>query len=93
MVLYGITLVPLAEELRAADLGLLSPFYVYDAVFGGSALRSAQLLKLLMKRGVDRGYSHELAKYLFILDTPGQEEAEKREFDIKGLTLNFVSGS
>ena len=25
MVLYGITLVPLAEELRAADLGLLPP--------------------------------------------------------------------
>ena len=26
MVLYGITLVPLVEELRAADPGLLSPF-------------------------------------------------------------------
>ena len=30
MVLYGITLVPLAEELRAADSGLLSPFYADD---------------------------------------------------------------
>ena len=36
MVLYGITLVPLAEELSAADPGLLSPFYVDDAVFDGS---------------------------------------------------------
>ena len=36
MVLYGITLVPLAEELRAADPGLLSPFYSADADFGGS---------------------------------------------------------
>ena len=36
MVLYGITLVPLAEELRLADLGLLSPFYANDAVFDGS---------------------------------------------------------
>ena len=41
MVLYGITLVPLTEELRAADPGLLSPFYVDDAEFDGSARRSA----------------------------------------------------
>ena len=56
MVLYGITLVPLAEELRAADPGLLSPFYADNAAFNGSAQRSAQLLKLLMKRGPDQGY-------------------------------------
>ena len=51
MVFYGITLVPLAEDLRSADPGLLSPFYAYDAAFDGSVQRSAQLLKLLMKRG------------------------------------------
>ena len=56
MVLYSITLVPLAEDLRAADPGLLSLFYVEDAVFSRSAQRSAHLLKLLMKRGPDRGY-------------------------------------
>ena len=33
MVLYRITLDPLAEELRAADPGLLSPFYADDAAF------------------------------------------------------------
>ena len=55
MVLYGITLVPLTEELRAAEPGLLSLFYEDDAAFDGSAQRSAQLLKLLMKRGMDQG--------------------------------------
>ena len=35
MVLYGITLVPLAEELRAVDSGLLYPFYEDDAAFDG----------------------------------------------------------
>ena len=50
MVLCGITLIPLVEELRAVDSGLLSPFYVDDAAFDGSARRSAQLLKLLMKK-------------------------------------------
>ena len=48
MVLYGITLAPLTEELRAADPGILSLFYVDNAEFDGSARRSAQLLKLLM---------------------------------------------
>ena len=55
MVLYGINLVRLAEELRAADLGLLSPFYADDAAFDGLVRRIAQLPKLLMKRGTDQG--------------------------------------
>ena len=54
---------------------------------------SAQLLKLLMKRGSDRGYFPDPAKSLFILDIPGQEEATMREFAIKGLISSFVSGS
>ena len=72
MVLYRITLVPLEEELKVADLGLLSPFCADNAAFDGSAQRSAQLLKLLMKRGPDRGYFSKLAKYLFILEKTGQ---------------------
>ena len=61
--------------------------------FDGSLRRSAQLLKLLMKRGTDQGYFTEPAKSLFILDTPGQEEAVKREFVKEGLDLNSISGS
>ena len=93
MVLYGITLVSLAEELRPAVLGLLSPFYADDAAFDSSVRRSAQILKVSMKRGPERGYFPKPAKSLFISDTPGQEEAAKREFAAEGLTLNFVSGS
>ena len=69
MVLYRITLVPLADELCSVDTGLLSPFYVDDAAFNGSARRIAQLLKLLMSRGEAREYFPEPAKSLFILDT------------------------
>ena len=92
MVLYGITLVPLSEELHAADPGILSPFYADDATFDGSAQRSAQLLKQLMKRGPEQGYFPEPAKSFFILDTPGQEGGAKRAFAAEGLVLNFVSG-
>ena len=71
MVLYRITLVPLAEELQAVDPGLLSPFYADDAAFDSLERRSAQLLKLLMKRGPDRRYFPKPAKSLFISDIPG----------------------
>ena len=93
MVLYRITLAPLIEEIRAADPGLLSPFYADDTAFDGSARRITHLLKLLMKRGLDRGYFPEPAKPLFISDTLGQEEAVKREFAKEGLVLNFTRGS
>ena len=48
MVIYGITLVYLAEDLRSSDLGLLSPFYADDLAFDKSERRNVQLLKLLM---------------------------------------------
>ena len=72
MVLYGITLVPLDEELRVSDSGLLSPFYADDAAFDGPAQRISQLLKLLMKRGPDRGYFPDPSKSLFFASScPG----------------------
>ena len=93
MVLYGITLVHLAKDFRAADPGLLSPFYADDAAFDGWAQQSAHLLKLLMERGPDRGYFLEPDKSLFISDTPGQEESARREFSAEELALNCFSGS
>ena len=62
MVLYRITLAPLAEDLRAADPGLHYLFYADDAAFDDSERRSAQLLKMLMKRGPDQGYFPETAE-------------------------------
>ena len=85
MVLYRITLVPLEEELRAADPGLIYPFYADNTTFDGLARRSAQLIKLLIKRGPERGYFPEPAMSLFISDNPGQEEGAKREFAKEGL--------
>ena len=41
MVLYGITLVILTEDLQAVDLDLLALLYADDANFDGSAHQSA----------------------------------------------------
>ena len=56
MVLYGITLVPLAEELIAVDPGFLSPLYADDAAFDSLTQQSSQLLNMLLERELDQGY-------------------------------------
>ena len=55
MVLYGVTLAPLVEDIRAADPTLLSPFYANDAAFHWSARQSSAQLRLVMDRGPNRG--------------------------------------
>ena len=70
MILYGITLVPLTEELRDTDPTLLSPFYADDLDFYGSTRKSMAQLQLLMERGLDRGYLSDPSKSLFIADNP-----------------------
>ena len=80
MVVYGITLVTLAEELCASAPDLLAPLYAHDAAFNGTAYRSARLLKLILERGLARGYFPVLEKSLFICDSSAQEEAAKRVF-------------
>ena len=84
MVLYWITPLSLANELRAADSGLLSLFYADDAVFDGLSQRSAQLLKLLMERGPDQGYFPEPDKSLFISDTWGMRRHKRESLQCRG---------
>ena len=49
--------------------------------------------KAVDEKGPDLGYFPETDDSLFIFETPGQEDAPKRKFEIKGLTLIVVSGS
>ena len=69
MVLYGINLVLLSEELMDADPTLLSPFYANDAEFDGSerwiAVECGGVC-LLMDQGPDRGYFPKPAKSILI---------------------------
>ena len=44
MFLYGITLVPLAEDLMDVDPTILSPFYANGAAFDGSVRQSVAQL-------------------------------------------------
>ena len=93
MVLYGITLVPLTEDLRDEDPNILSPFYADDETLDGLVRRNAAQLILLMEWGPDRGYFSDPEKSLFIADNPEDEETARQEFDWVGLNLNYVGGS
>ena len=92
MVLYGMTLFPLAEDLRVVDPGLLSTLYADDAVFDGSAQQSAHLLNMLLKRGAERGYFTKPAKYLFISDTWGKRKRRGGNLWLRFLTCTLLLG-
>ena len=72
MVLYGINLVILVEDLWAVDPGILTPFYTDNTAFDGSEQRSAWLMKLLLEQGLAQGNLPDPAKYLFIQASPNQ---------------------
>ena len=93
MVLYGITLIPLAEDLRDEYPTILYPFNAKDAAFNGSARRSAAQLHLLIDWGTDRGYFLKPSKLLFIDKDPEEKEATRQEFKQAGLHINCVDGS
>ena len=73
MVLYWITLAPLAEELCAAAPAFLPSFYTDDAAFYGLADKSARLMTLLLEQGAEMGYFPGPYKLLLICDSPLQE--------------------
>ena len=93
MVLFRVTLVSLAEELREVDPTIISSFYADDAALDGLEQWSVAQLKLLMDWGSDRGYFLEPAKSIFIADNPEEKEATKREFEQEGLNINYAYGS
>ena len=93
IVLYGITLVPLAKNLKDVDPIILSHFYTNDMSFNGSVMHSEAQFKLLMYQGPDQGYPPEPAESLFIADNPEEEETERQGFECAGLRLNYVGGN
>ena len=93
MFLYGITLVPLVEELRDAAHTLLLLFYAEGAAFDGLTRRIAAQLRLLVDQRPDQVYFPEPDKLLFVFNNLEKKEAEKREFDLAGLNLNNIVGN
>ena len=66
MILYGLALVPLAEQLQKVFLDVILPFYTDDAGMSGQVSRIAAVMKRLEKLGPARGYFPEASKSIFI---------------------------
>ena len=77
MILYGITLDTVVEELCVVALDFLELLYAYDVAFSVPVERSARLMALLLEWGPERGYFSEQVKLIFICDSPYQEETVK----------------
>ena len=80
MVLYGINIFPLTEDMRDEDTTLLSPFYINVDLFDGSLRRSAAQLRLMMDRGPHLGYFYKTVKYLFNSIQPRGDGGDKDRF-------------
>eukprot|EP00957_Ditylum_brightwellii_P044679 3387409-Ditylum_brightwellii.AAC.1 len=89
MVTYGITLVPLAEQIRAADAEVMVPFYADNITLDGPVGRNACQLKLLMEHGPDRGYFPEPDKSIHVCDIAEDTKKARTAFDAAGMKVNL----
>ena len=60
MVLYILSLLPLAKSVRTEDPGIFHPWYAYNADMRDPAWRNANLFCALMVKGPYHGYLPEL---------------------------------
>jgi len=77
MVLYGLALVPLAENLRESVPEVLQPWYADDAAMAGPVQGIAKAMRLLADQGPARGYYPEPAKSIFLCNPT--DDATARE--------------
>jgi hypothetical protein len=66
MVLYGLALTPLAEQLRLAVPTVVQPWYADDAAMEGPVRDIAKAMRLLQQQGPARGYYPEPTKSIFV---------------------------
>ena len=66
MVLYGLALTPLSEQLRLAVPTVAQPWYADDAAMEGPVRGIATAMRLLQQQGPARGYYPEPAKSIFV---------------------------
>eukprot|EP00957_Ditylum_brightwellii_P043932 3333101-Ditylum_brightwellii.AAC.1 len=62
MIGYGITLVPLAEQVTALEKEVITPFYADNECVDGPVRCNARIVKVLVERGPDSGYFPEPEK-------------------------------
>ena len=91
MILYGITTLPLLEQVREDVPGAFVPMYADDLASGGAARRNASVMQSLILHGSDYGYYPEPEKSWYICLLEDEAEA-RRVFEEFGLAIQFTRG-
>ena len=83
MILYGLSLTPLAESLRRSVPTAVQPWYADDGALIGSVSSIAKAQRLLLQLGPCRGYFPEPDKSILIapIDTPATALTTLDEFN------------
>ena len=95
MVLYGLALTPLSEQLRITVPSVVQPWYADDAAMEGPVEGIAIAMRLLQQQGPARGYYPEPAKSIFVGHAHSIEAAKTvlAEFDFQYSTgSRYVGG-
>eukprot|EP00534_Pseudo-nitzschia_fraudulenta_P001034 CAMPEP_0201119006 /NCGR_PEP_ID=MMETSP0850-20130426/3183_1 /ASSEMBLY_ACC=CAM_ASM_000622 /TAXON_ID=183588 /ORGANISM="Pseudo-nitzschia fraudulenta, Strain WWA7" /LENGTH=295 /DNA_ID=CAMNT_0047384539 /DNA_START=18 /DNA_END=901 /DNA_ORIENTATION=+ len=89
MVLYGLSLVPLAETLRRSHPDVIQPWYADDAAMHGTVSQIASTMRQLLALGPARGYFPEPAKSIFL----GRPETSVRAREVlEEFNFKFLDG-
>ncbi|KAL7531966.1 hypothetical protein ACHAXR_006015, partial [Thalassiosira sp. AJA248-18] len=89
--LYGIGLMPLAEQMREKIPTVLQTWFADDMAGAGSAAHNAECLDFLMKNGPRYGYFPEPEKSWYICK--GEDEADARAaFASFGINIQYTRG-
>jgi hypothetical protein len=85
MIIYGVALTPLSEQLRRDVPGVLQPWYADDMAMVGPASGIASCMALLEANGPARGYYPEPSKSILICRPEHQDAARMNlsDFDFK----------
>jgi len=77
MLIYGLTLVPLAKRLRDEVPNTNQPWYADDCAMSGTSTSIAKAMVLLLKLGPQRGYFPEPSKSIIVCRADCQEQVAK----------------
>lgn len=92
MALYGIALLPLAENAKViADEATITPWFANDSAGFGHVEDCAEFLQYLTQEGPTYGYFPEPEKSYFVCKLE-DEHAAKTSFHHRGLKVNFCRG-
>jgi hypothetical protein len=91
MALYGITLLPLIEHLRAEFPDVLQPWYADDGVMHGQGSRVAPCFQELCRAGPMFGYYPEVEKSIVICPL-GDQPCLKVRFHAAGMKVKWRRG-